>query len=153
MKLFLSIVGVTVLLLVGGIMWSNTLQKSDPDIVSRTGLHWHPNIEITVGTEKIEISSNIGIGPQYSGMPTAGLGMMGMTAIHTHSADGIIHLEFSGLVRKENIALGNFFRIWGKDMRSFGDTMRMTVNGTPNTEYERYIMRDKDIIELHYDSP
>ena len=74
-----------------------------------------------------------------------------MTAIHTHEDMPVIHLEFSGVVRREDVMLGRFFEIWGKDMRSFGENMRMTVNGEPNTEFERYIMRDKDIITLQYD--
>jgi len=47
--------------------------------------------------------------------------------------------------------LENFFRNWGKDMRSFGANMRMTVNGVENTEFENYMMRDGDKIELRYD--
>ena len=74
-----------------------------------------------------------------------------MPAVHTHDDLPIIHLEFNGVVRKEDVMLGEFFKNWGKDMRSFGSTIKMTVNGVDNTEYERYIMRDKDVIELQYD--
>lgn len=151
MKLFLGIVGVTVFLLVGGVVWSNILQKSDSDIISERGLHWHPRLTIYVKGVKQEIPTNIGIGPQYRGMPTSGLGMMGMTAIHTHEDLPLIHLEFSGLVRKEDLTLGNFFRIWGRDMQSFGANMRMKVNGAENTEYGNYLMRDGDLIELDYE--
>ena len=52
---------------------------------------------------------------------------------------------------KDDVKLGNFFRIWGKDIRSFGDGMTMTVNGEANTEFDNYQMRDKDKIELRYE--
>jgi len=73
--------------------------------------------------------------------------------IHTHddSDQGIIHMEFSGRVLKQNTTLGQFFKNWGKDMRSFGQNMKMMVNGQENTEYENYIMHDKDDIELYYE--
>ena len=35
-------------------------------------------------------------------------------------------------------------------MRSFGTDMKMTVNGEENTEYDNYVMRDKDKIELRF---
>jgi len=71
--------------------------------------------------------------------------------VHTHDSTGVIHLEMSGLIRKENITLGQFFKVWGKDIRSFGTNMTMTVNGKENTEYENYLMQDKDKIELRYE--
>src|SRR3989344_5002745 len=62
-----------------------------------------------------------------------------------------IHLEFQGLTRKQDIILCQFFKNWGKDMRSFGANIKMVVNGKENTEYENYVMRDKDKIELSFD--
>ena len=138
------------LLIAGGFAWSMYLQSNGPTVISRNGIHWHPHIEIFVNGEKLDIPANIGVGPQYAGLPTFDAGMR-MTAMHTHEDVPIIHLEFPGVVRKNDIMLGNFFRIWGRDMSSFGENMRMTVNGVANTEFDRYIMRDKDIIELHYD--
>lgn len=138
------------LLVVGSIAWSRTSENSDPSFVARNGLHWHPTLEIYVGGEKIEIPADIGIGSQYAGMPTYDTGMR-MTSMHTHEDLPIIHLEFPGLVRTDDITVGQFFTIWGKDMRSFGTNMRMTVNGVENTEFESYIMRDGDVISLQYD--
>ncbi|MEK7201384.1 MAG: hypothetical protein AAB737_01990, partial [Patescibacteria group bacterium] len=63
----------------------------------------------------------------------------------------IIHLEFEGLVKKQDITLGKFFTLWGKDMRSLGTTVRMMVNGVENTEYESYIFKEGDRVELYYD--
>lgn len=112
----------------------------ESDIVSQSGLHWHPELTIYVKGEKQEIPANIGIGAVHK-------------PIHTHNDNdkGILHLEFQGLVRKQDIALGIFFKNWEKDMRSFGINMKMTVNGKENTEYENYVMKDKDKIELFFD--
>lgn len=134
------IIGLIVLIF-GGFGWSIYQQPRDPDIVARSGMHWHPKLAIYVKGEKQEIPANVGIGAVHQPM-------------HTHSEDsaqGVIHLEFPGMVRTEDIMLRNFFEIWGKDIRSFGANMRMTVNGTENGEYENYIMKDGDTIELHYD--
>ena len=151
MKYALLIGGpIIALLVIGSIAWSRPSEDSDPSLVARDGLHWHPTLEIYVRDEKIEIPADIGVGSQYAGMPTYDNGMR-MTAIHTHDDAPIIHLEFPGPVRTDDITLGQFFTIWGKDMRSFGTNMRMTVNGVENTELESYSMRDGDIITLRYD--
>ena len=150
MKNLLIIGGLVVVLVVSGSLWSATLQSNDPDVIAENGLHWHPRLEIYVRGEKIEIPANIGIGPQYAALPTYDASMK-MTAIHTHEDMPVIHLEFPGFVREKDMMLGNFFRIWGRDMHSFGTNVRMTVNGVPNAAFEGYIMRDKDIITLQYD--
>lgn len=127
---------------VGGLVWLVASQPKTPEseIVSRNGFHWHPELSIYVKGEKQEFPANIGIGAVHQ-------------PIHTHddAKDGIVHLEFQGLVRKNDIVLGQFFKGWGKDIRSFGTNMTMTVNGKENTEYENYIMQDKDKIELRYE--
>ena len=130
-----------VILPVGGLIWYGATRPSVPesDIASRVGLHWHPELTIYAKGVKQSMPANLGAGGSY------------MASIHTHQADGVIHLEFQGLVRKSDIALGQLFKSWGKDIRSFGTNMKMTVNGQENTEYENYIMQDKDKIELHFD--
>lgn len=129
-----------VILPIGGLIWYSATRPPIPesDIVSRNGLHWHPELAIYVKGVKQEIPANLGMGGVE--MP-----------VHTHDSTGVIHLEMNGLVRKEDTDLGQFFRVWGKDMRSFGTNMTMTVNGKENTEYENYIMQDKDKIGLRFD--
>ena len=150
MKNIFIIGSLAALLLVGGMWGSSSLQESDPNVISTQGIHWHPQIEIYVKGEKQEILANIGIGPQYAGMPTFDTSMR-MTAVHTHEPDGTIHLEFPARVTKEDTTLGNFFHIWSKDFMSFGSFVIMTVNGKENTELENYEMKDGDKIELRYE--
>lgn len=128
--------GVVVLLLFA--MWWQYSGADDPDLIARRGLHAHPTLEIYVKGEKVAIPKNIGLGATHN-------------PVHTHDDLPVIHLEFSGRVEKKDVMLGRFFDVWGKDMRSLGENMRMTVNGTQNTEYENYVMRDGDRIELHYE--
>lgn len=133
--------GLVAVLLVGGAWWSKNLQTNDSGIVSHSGLHWHPRLEIYVKGVKQEIPAGIGLGAIHLPM-------------HTHTEDapqGVIHLEFSGTVRSGDLMLKQFFSTWGKDIRSFGETMRMSVNGVENTDYENYVLQDGDVVELRYD--
>lgn len=151
MKNILIIGSIAILLLVGGVWWSNSLQSSDPETISTRGVHWHPQIEIYVQGEKQEIPANIGIGMQYASTPTFDQNMR-MTAMHTHEPDGTIHLEFPARVTREDTKLKNFFAIWGKDMmKDFGTLAKMTVNGEENAELGEYEMKDGDKIELRYE--
>lgn len=151
MKNIFIIGGIAILLLVGGVWWSKSLQESDPNVISTRGVHWHPQIEIYVQGEKQEIPANIGIGMQYASTPTFDQNMR-MTAMHTHEPDGTIHLEFPARVMREDTKLKNFFAIWGKDMMSdFGTLAKMTVNGEENAELGEYEMKDGDKIELRYE--
>ena len=125
---------------IGGLIWFVATRPPIPesDIISQNGIHWHPVLAIYVKGVKQEIPTNIGIGAVHQ-------------PVHTHDATGTIHLEFQGLVRKQDITLGEFFKNWNKDIQSFGSNMKMTVNSEENIEYENYIMRDKDEIELRFE--
>ncbi|HEY4483290.1 MAG: hypothetical protein A3I39_01120 [Candidatus Yanofskybacteria bacterium RIFCSPLOWO2_02_FULL_47_9b] len=132
-----------VILPIGGLIWYSATRPPIPesDIVSRDAFHWHPELAIYVKGEKQDIPANIGIGAVHQ-------------PIHTHTDDnrqGVVHMEFQGLALKQDVTLGQFFKNWGKDIRSFGANMKMTVNGQENLEYENYLMQDKDKIELRYE--
>ncbi len=131
------------LVLLGSLIWyvKSLPETSESDILSRSGFHWHPELTIYVKGEKQPLSPNIGLGTIHK-------------PIHTHDEDnmrGIIHMEFSGLVKKDDATLGQFFKNWDKTIRSFGENVKMTVNGVENTEFENYVMHDGDKIELRYD--
>lgn len=124
----------------GLIVWYIATRPPIPEseIVSRKGLHWHANLSIYVKGVQQDIPTDIGIGAVHK-------------PIHTHDANGTLHMEFAGLARKKNITLDQFFKNWGKDFRSFGDKITMTVNDKENTELENYIMKDNDKIEIRYE--
>lgn len=78
-----------------------------------------------------------------------GIGLEGLThnPMHTHDIDNVIHMEYNGLVKENDLKLGKFFEIWG---RKFEEDRKMLVNGKENLEFENYIMRDSDKIEIIY---
>lgn len=137
------------LVFVGLFFWlfSSAPLSSENQIISRNGLHWHPQLEITVKGEKQEISADIGLGAIHN-------------PVHTHDDTGIIHLEFSGLVSSDNVKLAKFFEAWGKrfDSECIFDfcngpegTVQMFVNGKLSEEFENHLMRDGDKIEIRYE--
>ena len=140
----MTIVIVGTLILAVGLIWwgkanqTTTPASTDPEVLSMTGLHTHPQLEIYVKGEKQDI-------------PT-GLGMVGgHKPMHTHDDVPIVHLEFPAKVTKDDTRLSNFFAVWGKDFHEFGQMVTMTVNGEQNMELENYQMKDGDKIELHYE--
>ncbi|MBI2623164.1 MAG: hypothetical protein HYW65_01130 [Candidatus Liptonbacteria bacterium] len=141
--------------LIGGIIvvlalfWWGASQPevAEAEVVSRSGLHWHPELMIYIKGVKQDIPANIGIGIVHS-------------PIHTHDGTGTLHLEMTGLVRKEDIRLGHFFSVWGKaftreEIMGYRNgpegTVKFLVSGAPNEEFENYMMRDKDKIEIRYE--
>ena len=113
-------------------------------VISRNGIHWHANLEIIVNGVKQEIPANIGIGITHA-------------PLHTHDSDGVVHMEFAGLVTEKDLQLGKFFKIWGKKFSSScifefcngsGGELKMIVNGNPNNEFENYVMQDGDNIKI-----
>ena len=125
---------------IGAFVWYLATRPPIPEgeILSRNGLHWHPELAIFVNGEKQEIPANLGIGAVHNPM-------------HTHDSSGVIHLEFQGVVRKDDLKLGRFFEVWGKDFMELGSTVKMTVNGEEKAELQNYIMKDGDKIELRYE--
>ncbi len=122
-------------------------------------IHWHPNLEIIVNDGKITIPANIGIGLQYSSSPHYDP-MMRMTNIHTHDSTGKLHWEVMRVPKPADLYLGNFFQVWDKAFNSncifeycngLEGSVKMFVNGNPNYDFEKYIVRDGDKIQIVYE--
>ncbi|MBI3984330.1 MAG: hypothetical protein HY344_00095 [Candidatus Levybacteria bacterium] len=143
----LAIIGISFLLTNNS---SSTTSIPDEQIVARNGLHWHPKLSIVIKGQKQELTDEIGLGSVHQKM-------------HTHTQDykdGLVHMEMSGVVTKDETKLKNFFRIWGKEFSSTkifdkangsDGKVKMIVNGKENTEFENYEMRDGDKIEISYE--
>ena len=125
---------------IGAFVWYIATRPPIPEgeILSRSGLHWHPELAIFVNGENQEIPANLGIGAVHNPM-------------HTHDSSGVIHLEFQGVIRKDDLKLGHFFEVWGKDFVEFGSSIKMIVNGEENAELQNYVMKDGDKVELRYE--
>lgn len=132
----------------------------DDAVVSSSGIHWHPEISVSINGQPYVIPSNLGIGMQYAGYPTYDPMMM-MTTMHTHDTSGQIHWEvMEGPVTERQVTLGSFFGLWGRTFNKDcifeyctgeGGTVSMFVNGEKNTAFEAYTIQDKDIIEIRYE--
>ena len=143
----------TIVILAGGVFFlsrGSTSSVPKDQIVTETGLHWHPKLTITIKGQKQKIPANLGIGAVHQKM-------------HTHdqdAKDGVIHMEMQDVVSKEDTKLGIFFRIWGKEFTSTkildktngpDGKVKMLVNGKENTDFENYLMKDSDKIEIKYE--
>lgn len=107
-------------------------------------MHIHPVISIFVDNQPVAIAANIGVDPTC------------MKAIHTHDESGTLHVEYP---TQHDFTLGDFFANWGQPFNSsqlmdkiVNDThaITMTVDGEPNSEFEKLIFKDGQKIEIHY---
>ena len=136
-----------IVIVIGIAVWFfiSQFSNSEAGIIARNGLHWHADLSISILGEPQEIPAGIG------------LEKLPHKPIHTHDRDGVIHMEYSGLVKKSDLRLGNFFEIWGKTFNQDcifdkcsgpENQLTMLVNGKKNYEFESYNMRDGDKIEV-----
>lgn len=142
--------GIPILLIAAGV-WAVTrspqTSNEDDPLISRSGIHWHPNLSITIKGEPVTIPANIGLGAVHSDT-------------HTHKENDQIHLEMNRPVRESDTRLGVFFDVWDKEFNSQcifdscngeNGMVKMFVNGEENTEFENYHMKDGDEIEIRYE--
>ncbi len=146
------LVAAAVLIVGGGIFSIGGFLATSPpplesEIISAQGIHWHTELSITILGQKQVIPANIGLG-------------IAEQPIHTHEEDNIIHLEFAGSVKKDDIQLRRFFEIWNRQFNQdciFANcngaegTVKMFVNGETNFEFENYIMRHEDKIAIVFE--
>ena len=151
-KIIGGVILATVVIVIGGVFLLSKQESGDksvPDdqIVSRNGLHWHPELSIYIKGKKQEIPKDIGIGAIHQ-------------SIHTHDSSGVIHMEMQGLITKDDTKLDKFFTIWGKQFNSkcifdscnsSSSSVKMFVNSKENKDFENYLMKDKDSIEIRYE--
>lgn len=148
---------------IGAAIWYYATRPKPPpgEIISRGGIHWHPALSVYIKGIKQEVPANIGIGFDYKNSRWWDP-MMNMTNIHTHDASGTLHWEvMDGPIKKEHITLKAFFTdVWGKQFNSscifefcngHDGQVKMFVNGQENTEFQSYLVKDKDKIEIKYE--
>jgi len=140
--LILTVYGITIL-----IKRAPKNGSDENEIISREGLHFHSELLIFIKGEKQIIPKDVGIGITHNPM-------------HSHEEDGIIHMEFNGVVRKNDLKLGNFFKVWKKQFsvncifefcNNNEGKIKMFVNGAENHDFENYIMKDSDKIEIRFE--
>lgn len=147
MKSFIIILIIVLVLLGIGWYFSKSAGPAD-NVVTRNGLHWHSVLSIDILGESQVIPAGLG------------LERLPHNPMHTHDRDSVIHMEYAGLVRNTDLQVGKFFKVWGKtfDQNCIFDNcsgpdgqLKMLVNGKENLEFENYIMRDNDKIEIIFE--
>lgn len=63
--------------------------------------HYHPQLQLIVSGRNVPVPANIGVDPATGAM----------SAVHTHTADGVIHIEAD--VVGQAFTLGQLFTEWG----------------------------------------
>lgn len=120
-----------------------TTTGADDQVVSETGVHWHTELAIIIKGQSQPLPPNL------SG-----------NDIGTQDSSGKIHWGPSGRVTQRQLRLGVVFQTWGQPFSSTqildkqngpDGTVRMTVNGQSNTEFDNYVIRDGDKIEIRYE--
>jgi hypothetical protein len=112
---------------------------------SNLAMHIHPKLTIILDGQDIQIPSNIGLGQNL------------MRPLHTHDSSGTLHVEGPCL---RDFTLGDFFIIWGQpfsssqimDKKSNEGTIKMTVDGISNLQFEKLILQDNQEIIIEYSS-
>ncbi len=110
-------------------------------------MHIHPTLSIFIDGVEQEIPADVGV--LKNGSATTGF-----YPLHTHDDTGTIHAE-GPVVR--DFLLEHFFAVWEKPFDSTrvldfvadsNDTISMTVNGAPNTQYGDLVLKDGDQIVI-----
>ncbi|MGI0147972.1 MAG: hypothetical protein ACREDF_00365 [Thermoplasmata archaeon] len=139
-RLHVTIILVVVLLGVGGFYLLPYLSPpSSLPCVSGEGrtYHWHTDLSIDSGGSPVTIPANVGIS------------FTCMRLLHTHDANGRIHIEPDTPEQNRLYTIGEFFQVWGK---SFGSPTVMHVNGTLVTPSPGVVLYDNEQIHIGYAS-
>jgi len=102
----------------------------------KLAMHIHPRIQIFVDGQEVKVPAGIGISRGKE------------KYIHTHSDDGIIHVESP---IQHDFTLDDFFKVWGKrfDEACFDIYCgNITVNGQPAADPQTYVLRDGEEIVI-----
>ena len=111
-------------------------------------MHIHPRLYLNIDGQPYFVPQNVGIDPDlWKDHSLDQYGMKGMAPLHTHTADGMIHVE-SKVVK--NYTLGEFIDIWGLDLK--GKPVSVAVNGEPISDYGNHILKDEESIIMNITS-
>jgi hypothetical protein len=143
-------VAVVVIVVIGLFVWGRSASETsagtwaDTDVACLPGghqnamLHIHPEIEIMVDGIPETVPANIGIN-QFC-----------MAEVHTHAADGVIHLE--SVNTSAEFPIADFFTVWDRELERESYDVSVTVNGEEVSDPLSYIMGDHDLIVITYTS-
>ncbi|MHB8546225.1 MAG: hypothetical protein ACYDAJ_05615 [Nitrosotalea sp.] len=108
-------------------------------------MHIHPHLSLIIDGKPATIPANIGIDPHLWNVHTLdSYGMTGMAPLHTHTADGVIHVES---YKDQDYTLGQFLDIWGIPLDNYN--VKVTVDGNPVSDYRNHVFKDGESIVMN----
>ena len=111
-------------------------------------MHIHPRLYLNVDGRPYFVPQNVGIDSDlWKDHTLDQYGMKGMAPLHTHTADGMIHVE-SNIIR--NYTLGEFLDIWGLDLK--GKSVSVAVFGQLIPDYRNHVFKDDESIIMNITS-
>jgi len=128
---------------------SPTTGTQDPTLTTciddaNLAMHIHVKLSIVINGQPVPIPANVGVSLTCT------------RPVHTHDESGEIHVESPVIYP---YTLKDFFLVWGQPFDNAqimeykidsAHTIRMTVNGAPNTQFQNYVLRDGDQIQITY---
>lgn len=144
----LVILGIIVAVVIG-ISFMLTKPTIDQSSSNETMLmHIHPRLYLNIDGKPYFVPQNVGVDSDlWKDHSLDQYGMNGMAPLHTHTADGIIHVE-SKVVR--NYTLGEFLDIWGLDLK--GKSVSVSVYDEPISDYRNHDFKDDESIIMNITS-
>ena len=147
----LVIAGIIIVILIGvGISVISITPTTDQATSNNEKMlmHIHPRLYLNVDGRPYFVPQNVGIDSDlWKDHTLDQYGMKGMAPLHTHTADGMIHVE-SNIIR--NYTLGEFLDIWGLDLK--GKTVSVAVYGQLIPDYRNHVFKDDESIIMNITS-
>jgi hypothetical protein len=139
------IVGIIVIFVIGA-SFMLTKPITDQSLTDEKMLmHIHSRLYLNMDEKPYFVPQNVGIDSDlWKDHSLDQYGMKGMAPLHTHTADGMIHIE-SKVVR--NYTLGEFLDIWG--FNSQGKSVSVSVYGAPISDYRNHVFKDEESIIMN----
>ena len=100
--------------------------------------HIHPVLKVLVDGQEEGLPANIGVTPSC------------MAEAHTHDASGTLHFE--SVSATKTFTLGDFLKVWGRDIARDGYTHSVTINDEVVGDVETRVLQDEDRVVISYTS-
>lgn len=152
---------ILIVIVLGGAAWyfiapsilnpgpSTTSPSTDPTLTTcineaSLAMHIHVQLSIIINGQPMQVPANVGIDATCT------------RPVHTHDDTGEIHIESPA---SYPFTLGDFFLVWGHPFDNTqvitykvnsSHTLKMTVNGITNNQFQNYVFQDGDQIQITY---
>ena len=116
--------------------WQATGVKCLPQGHVNLAQHIHPQLTVMMDGQSVAVPANIGQ------VKTC------MSEIHTHDANGAIHIESTDISRI--FTLEQFFQVWGEPLEKEGYALSVTADGQSVENPKDLVLKDSQKIVVVY---